>query len=634
MKKLLCLIAGALCSVSCTKNNSQYANVQQEPDAAYYADWDNAIRYDADMQNMYAKSPTKIEKPLDMYMTMALAIKYNYTGRMMRYQESLQKAGKSAYSALPEIVSNAGYVNTNYSETSPDLKVAWNILDLSTLYFMNSDPMLKQNVATEESRKVIQNILQEARVLYWKALTAQRLLPVIDDTIEHITLDVDEMNVTAKELATQGKNPDTDQLVKKRKYMEAVKKLSALKREMETAHERLASLMGLHPQTQFTLVGKEYGNFTLPEIKSNLSRLEWLALTNRPELKVHNLLTSTDDLELIINDFRDDNGSGYKSNPAAYNQKWCSAAKEISMSVYEGQRPNNSLSEKILTDLRRQRMTSLILNQVYIAWARYTSAVEDYQIALEIAGTSENIAEDITAANGSHAEKSQLEAARAIADETKASLAYVDMQDALGSLYATIGLDAVPYYMLNESPSRIALALRDTLEKWRSGDFVPDNRPYLMDIPSHRPPVNLSSETYLPDVTYHTGEHINIVVPSSAFTKMGWKGDDFTTKAGLIDDSPLPKFLKYNTTTHTFTGIAMPSDGGSYPIKIYAMDSKNNIAYLIFKLTIIDSYVPSLNVRGLNRGRAATVLKSCNGSQCKDEDLDRVQVYAPIRNPQ
>ena len=634
MKKLLCLMIGTLSVIACAQKIQQPVTVEayEQPDPAYYSDWDNAIRYDVDMQNMYGKSPTKIEKPLDMYMTMALALKYNYTGRVARYQQSLQKAGKSAYSALPEIVSNAGYVNTNYSETSPDLKVAWNILDLSTLYYMNTDQLLKQNVATEESRKVIQNILQEARVLYWKALTAQRLLPVIDDTIEHITLDVDEMNIKAKEMAEQGQNPETSQLVTKRKYMEAIKKLSALKRDMETAHERLASLMGMHPQTEYTLVGKEYGNFTLPEIKSNLSRLEWLALTNRPELKVHSMLTSTDDLEMIITDFRNDNDVSYRSNPTAYNQKWCTEAKEISMAVYEGQK--HGLSEKMLADLRRQRMTSLILNQVYIAWARYTSAVEDYQIALEIAGASENIAEDITAAKGSHAEKSQMEAARAIGDETKAALAYVDMQDALGALYATIGLDAVPYYMLDESPSRIAVALRDTLEKWRNGEFIPDNRPYLMNIPSHRPPVNLSSEGILPDVTYNTGEHIRIVVPNDAFTRMGWKETEVTTKAGLIDDSALPKFLRYNNNSRVFTGVAMPGDGGTYPIKIYAMDKKNNIAYLTFKLNIVDSYVPSLNVRGLNRGRQATVLKSCAGNQCNDADLDTVKVFAPTYRPQ
>ncbi len=628
MKKLLCLVIGVLSAASCAKDKSTnpYAVPVSQPDAAYYSDWDSAIRYDADMQNMYSKSPTKLDKPLDLYMTMALALKNNYTGRMARYQESLAKAGRSTYSALPEIVSNAGYVNTNYNDTSPDLKVAWNILDISTLYFMNTDPLLRQNVASEESRKVIQNISQEARVLYWKALTAQRLLPVIDETIEHITLDVDEMNVQAKELAKQGKTPTTEELVKKRKYMEAVKKLSALKRDMETAHERLASLMGLHPQTQFKLVGKEYGNFSLPEIKSNLSRLEWLALTNRPELKVHDLITQADDIDFIINNFSSDNGSNYKSNPSKYNKKWCNNAKEASMSVYEN---HQGLNEKVMADLRRQRMTSLVLNQVYIAWARYTSAVEDYQIAMEIAGTSENIAEDVTAAKGSHAEKSVLEAARAIADETKASLAYVDLQDALGALYATIGLDTVQMYMLNEPPSKVALSIRETLEKWRDGQFTPDNRPYLMDIPSHRPPVDLSNEGTLPDVTFGTGEKILINVPKSAFEKMGWNDEDIKTKAGLKDDTSLPKWLKYNDVVRDFTGMAMPGDGGVYPIKVYAMDKKNNIAYLTFKLTIVETYVPSIKVRGLNRTRKATIMKQCSGDQCTDKTLDDVKVYVP-----
>ena len=637
MKKLLCLMICALSVVSCAKNQQKYYQEQQAqyiqqyttdagPTAAYAENWNSAIRFDADMQNMYAQSPTIIEKPLDMYMTMALALKYNYTGRMMRYQESLAKAGHAAYSALPEIVSNAGYINTNYTDTSPDLKVAWNILDISTLYFMNSDPMLQQSVAAEESRKVIQNILQEARVLYWKALTAQRLLPVLDETIEHITLDVDEMNAHAKELAAEGKNPETAELIKKRKYMEAVQKLSTLKRDMETAHERLASLMGLHPQTQFSLAGKEYGNFALPEIKSNLSQLEWLALTNRPELKVHDLLTSADDLNLIITSFREDNSSNYMDNQTQYNQQWCSAAKEISMSVYEDGRNGKTHT---IEDLRRQRMTSLVLNQVYIAWARYTSAMEDYLIAMEIAGTSENIAEDIVSAKGTHAAKSLVEAARAISDETKASLAYVDFQDALGSLYATIGLDAVPYYMLNESPSRIAVALRETLEKWKDGEFVPESRPYLLDIPTHRPPVNLTNEAALPDVTYGTGERIKIEVPDSAFAKMGWDSKDIQTKAGSIDDTSLPKWLKYNDASRVFEGMAMPGDDGVYPIKIYAMDKESNIAYLTFTLTIIDNYVPSINVRGLNRQRNATIMKKCSGAQCTDETLDDFQVIMP-----
>ena len=114
---------------------------------------------------------------------------------------------------------------------------------------------------------------------------------------------------------------------------------------------------------------------------------------------------------------------------------------------------------------------------------------------------------------------------------------------------------------------------------------------------------------------------------------MGWRAGQFVTKAGLIDDSPLPKWLRYNATTRTLDGVAMPGDDGEYQIKIYAMDKNSNIAFLTFKLTIVDRYVLSINVRGLNRSRQTTVMKSCNGSECTDSTLDDVQVFAPARPP-
>ena len=77
----------------------------------------------------------------------------------------------------------------------------------------------------------------------------------------------------------------------------------------------------------------------------------------------------------------------------------------------------------------------------------------------------------------------------------------------------------------------------------------------------------------------------------------------------------------------------MPGNDGEYQIKIYAMDNNSNIAYLTFKLTIVDRYVPSINVRGLNRDRRTTIMKSCNGNECTDDTLDDVQVFAPARPP-
>lgn len=218
-------------------------------------------------------------------------------------------------------------------------------------------------------------------------------------------------------------------LVKKRKYMRAVKDLSALKRELETAQVRLASLMGFHPSTEFKLVGKEYGNFELPEIKSSLDEMEWIALTNRPELRVRDMVTNVDEVKSSFRVFTNPGQAKYKNDPNYYNRMWAKKARQIGMNVFEDVR---NPSEKELETLRRQRMTTLVLSQVYVAWARYMSAVEDYQISHELANVSEDIAEDTTIKDGSKAEKSQLEAAKAIEDEVKALLAYVDLQDGAG----------------------------------------------------------------------------------------------------------------------------------------------------------------------------------------------------------
>ena len=145
MKKLLLFsIIGLISVVSCTNGNRQAVSV---PTPVAYTDWDRAIRVDVDMHNMYAGTPRKIEKPIDMYMAMALALKYNYTRRVVSYEESVAKAGKSPVNKLPEIFAAAGYVNdTSSADAGSDLKLAWNILDVSTVYYQSMDEKYRNNI--------------------------------------------------------------------------------------------------------------------------------------------------------------------------------------------------------------------------------------------------------------------------------------------------------------------------------------------------------------------------------------------------------------------------------------------------------------------------------------------------------
>jgi hypothetical protein len=305
----------------------------------------------------------------------------------------------------------------------------------------------------------------------------------------------------------------------------------------------------------------------------------------------------------------------YKTDANYYNRIWSRKAKEVGMEVFEDVKDPKYFE---LESLRRQRMTNLILTQVYVAWARYMSALEDYRIAHELAGASEDIAEDTTIAEGARAARSQLESAQAVQDEAESMLAYVDLQDALGNLYSTLGMDAIPYYMLNEKPSKIAIYLRGVLEKWRKGEFLPDNRPYLLDVPTKRPPVNLSSPTLIPDLTLESGQKFEVNIPDAIINKMDFKGN-INFKAGLIDDSPLPDWVMFDSEKRAFIGMAMPGNVGKYHLKVYITDEEGKVAYVAFKIKITDVYVPSVKLRGLTEGRTAQVLKRCVGRQCSDE---------------
>ena len=622
MKKIvvsLCFFA--LLITACTNQGVVFKD--DIPAPASYTDWDRAIRVDTDMQTMYSATPRKIEKPIDMYMAMALALKYNYTRRLVSYQQSMIEVGKDPQNRLPEIFSSAGYVNTdNKDAMDSELKLAWNILDVSTVYYQSNDDWYKASVAYEQSRKVIHNLMQETRVLYWKALSAQRLLPLIDDMIEYMTLDVDELNAKASDMAKQGASLNVAELERKREFMQATKELSYIKRDLETANVRLASLIGFHPSTEFTLVGKEMGNFDLPEIKNSLSEMEWVALTNRPELRARDLVTDVDEVIASFKIFSDPGNVKYKTDSNYYNRAWSKKAKEVGMEVFEKVNDPKYFEAEAL---RRQRMTNLVLTQVYVAWARYMSAVEDYQIAQELAYASEDIAEDTTITSGARAPESQLESARAIEDEAKAMLAYVKLQDALGNLYATLGMDAVPYYMLNEKPSKIAVYLRGVLEKWRKGEFLPDNRPYMLDVPTKRPPVNLSSPTLMPDLILESGQKIEVYIPQSIINKLDPQGK-VSIKAGMIDDTPLPDWLLFDEDKRAFIGMAMPGNVGKHQVKAYISDEEGRVGFITFAIKITDVYVPSIKMKGLTEGRTAQVLKRCVGRQCSDEYISDTTV--------
>lgn len=613
MKKIICFIGAIASFLAACSTTEPVQTIEAPVLSAYYSDWDKAVRADVDMQNMYIDTPSKITKPIDMYMAMALALKYNYTRRLASYQESLFKSNITP-SSLPTMAENLGYENSSNTDAIPsDLKMSWNLLDLSSLYVASPDI-----VAEEQSRKVVNNILLEARSLYWRALAAQRLIPVIDDMNEYLVRVVDEIESRSNEMAKDGKTPSTNMLVKKRKYLENIRQLSALRRKFDTAQAEFAGFLGFYPSTEIKLAGAEYGNFPIPSMRAKLQQLEWLALTNRPELRVLDQGNSAEELELVIRESDDVDNSDYRQDPNYYNRKWTKEANDLSMNIFEEIRP---MSESTYNSLARQRMSHIVINQVYLSWAIYQSAIENYYLNMGVATTSENIAEDITSKEGANKAISQLESARAIIDEADAFLSYIDVQEAIGRLYASIGMDAVPADMLKDNPSIIAIEIRNSLDKWNDGIFTAEIDGAKATLSNKKPPVDISSQALVPNVVTGTGSDIEIKIPDEVFAQVDWDGD-FKTVAGSLDEAGLPNWLSYDEKTHTFKGHPTLGDEGNYRIKVYALDDVGNSAVISFNVTVENTYVHTMEYKGLTGYRRAKVYHKCTpGLPCARNDI-------------
>ena len=614
MKKYVYFVGALACLLTACATNFNDEN-EAPVMSAYYSDWDRAVRADVDMQNMYIGTPSKITKPIDMYMAMALALKYNYTRRLATYQENLIKSNITP-SSLPNMVEDLGYDSLSNSDGIPaDLKMSWNLLDLSSLYYQNGN--LSQDVTiAEQSRKVVNNILLEARSLYWKALVAQRMLPVIDNMNEYLVRVVDEINARENELVESGKTPSTNLLLKKRKYLESIRELADLRRKFDTAQTEFVGLLGFFPSTEIKLAGAEYGNLKVPSMRAKLQQLEWIALTNRPELRVFDAITSREELELVLKDFEDVDNTDYNQDPNYYNKKWAKDSRNLSMSVFEDIRYQGT---DTYNSLARQRVTNIVINQVYLSWAMYQSAIENYYLTMGVATTSEDIAEEITKKEGANKAISHLESARAIIDEANASLAYVDIQEAIGRLYASVGVDPIDTSILSENPSDIAISIRVTLDKWREGIFTTSPTSNI-SLSSKKPPLDISSQVLVPNVEVGSGTDVSIKIPDEVFDKVNWSGE-FKTIAGSLDDAGLPRWLKYDEETHTFTGRPSIDDAGNYRIKVYAMDEAGNSAVLSFSIIVTDVYLHTMEYKGLTGYRRAQVFHRCmDGASCPSND--------------
>jgi outer membrane protein len=437
---------------------------------------DKRERAKADQVKMYADQEP-VSGPITFYEAAARALKYNLDYRLKLLESALSANLRdvSSHEMLPRLVASAGRLGRNNDSggtsigiedrqvslrpsTSEEryhniagLGLSWSTLDFAVAYYRTSQKTDQILMAEERRRKVAQNVLQDVRAAYWRALGAQRLLPQVDGLLAR----TNDALRQAREAQDKGLLPRQEILAYQRALLDSVSLLTARRQDLEFAQAELRALMSLPPNTPMQLV--DMPDAEPPKLGQDLSQIEQASLLRRPEVNEewYRGRVNQRDIEIAKAQlwpnvgFR--LGTQYDSNEFLYNSHWRSAGIEVSINLLRLlQLPSlnaSQESQRQTDEMRRVALSMAVLTQVRIGALRYSLAQQELQFANESLRVDTSLLDYARSAKktslGSDLEVIRAEG-RYLLSRYQREAAQASAQAAWGRLYNSVGLDVFP----------------------------------------------------------------------------------------------------------------------------------------------------------------------------------------------
>lgn len=451
------------------------------------------------------KDQEVIAAPIDFHEAAARALKYNLDYKLKLMETALSRSlhDVSTYEMLPRLVAGAGYSSRNNdsggtsvliepprsvslnpstsqerSHTMSNLSFSWNALDFGVSYLRAQQKADQVLMAEERRRKVIQNVLQDVRNSYWRAVGAQKLLPRVDGLLERVNTALER----AKAIEKQGIMPQAQVLGYQRALLDAVSTLTLRRQDLELAKAELRALMSVEPGVEFTLA--EQNELALPRVSVDVEKLERLALEKRPEImeEWYRKRVTENDIKaakvLLWPNISLDAGWQYDSNKYLYNSTWFDTGIRVSWNLLKlTQYPalkKAHQAQNDTDDMRRLALSMAVLTQVRVGLQRYNLSLQELKFSEESLGVDKRLLNYAQAAAKSQFD-SELEVirteARALLGEYQRYAAYSNAQAAWGRVYNSVGLDILPETVEGHDVKTLAVAMKDTMTQWQQTVF-------------------------------------------------------------------------------------------------------------------------------------------------------------------
>ncbi|MCR6629874.1 MAG: TolC family protein [Magnetospirillum sp.] len=447
----------------------------------------------------------QLSGPIDLHQAMARALRYNFGSRLKEVEREIaeNRSGATLWTMLPKVVGSAGRVardntlasssqsvNTGVQslETSTsqdkiysaaDLKISWNVLDFGVSYYTARQMANQSLVAEERRKKVVEQLLNDVRDAYWRAVAADRLLGRLDQTLEQVRSAADR----AEAIEQSRVQKPAEILNYQRDLYTKLLQLQGLRRTLVAAKLELAKLINLPPGQPFTVVIPETAP-RMPPMTVPVAQLEEQALLKRPELveESYQQRIAADEVRKSIArmfpGLELSASKNYNSNSFLLNQNWGEAGLKVTwnlMNLLSGWDDIEQAElQKTLGQVRREALGMAVLTQVNVAYLDYFEAEDAYRTASKIHTINERIESD----RGNEAQTRNLGELELIQTQLNSLLSqmkkdeqYALVQNALGRLALSVGED--PFSDVDQEGDITALAERiaEKEKTWLEGEW-------------------------------------------------------------------------------------------------------------------------------------------------------------------
>jgi outer membrane protein TolC len=326
-------------------------------------------------------------------------------------------------------------------------------------------------IAEEERRRVANRVMQDVRAAYWRAVSAERILPSLKQLDEWVKNALDKAQAVQDEKLSAPMVP----LQYKLDLLNTQRYIQQLFRELNMAKLQLAALINLPPgqEKDIILMVPERESTTL-SLPSEMAVLEDRALESRPELKMNDyrrrinareakaaLLELMPSLNTIV-------GENYSSNKFLFNNHWAAYAARASWNLlnlfrYPARAKTIEAQDRVL-HTQNLALSMAVMSQVHVGVAQVAYAKREVSTARLYYDTQSQITEQVRVAWRSSRVSEQAvlrERVAQVAAQLRYDAVEAELQTAWASLLAAIGEDVLPNNLTQEQRlSDLALQLR------------------------------------------------------------------------------------------------------------------------------------------------------------------------------